>query len=222
MAEMVLLEVALTVACDGLLQAIAEAEDGVCMFDSVLTELETTVNRLKPKVNEIDRLNRKKGNSSIDEIREFLTRAEQLVKKCSEVAWWNMLKKYKYSKKLMQLNASLRRLIEIDLQFDQVIATMEISVQMEELKRLVLMEIQERNRNDSGSRIFRRRRTAKGLGRSKTKILHALSRLNRIVLSTPSWITVWLISFLTIPKWGYQRVTGKWNKNNSPFEQLNS
>ena len=130
MAELVV-EAALGVACESLLGAIRRAEHGVCIFTTVLRELEGTVNRLKPKVNEIDQLNRKMDNSSSnDEIREVLTRAEQLVNKCSQVAWWNLWKKHKRSKKIMQLNTSLRRLIEIDMQFDQAIVMMEISVQM--------------------------------------------------------------------------------------------
>ncbi|POO02729.1 Powdery mildew resistance protein, RPW8 domain containing protein [Trema orientale] len=166
MAEIVL-EAALGVACESLLKAIRQAERGVCMFDSDLTELDITVEHLKPKVDEIDRLRKKIGDSSNNEMCEFLRGAEQLVKTCSEVAWWNFLKKCKYSKKLKQLNASLRRLIEIDLQFDLAIGIVEISVQMEELRRLVLLEFQERKSNASSRGIFGRSRTAKILRRNR-------------------------------------------------------
>ncbi|PON34605.1 hypothetical protein PanWU01x14_343240 [Parasponia andersonii] len=62
------------------------------------------------------------------------------------------------AEQLVELNASLHRLIEIDLQFDQAIGIVEISVQMEELRRLVLLDIQERKSNASGRGIFGRRR----------------------------------------------------------------
>ncbi|POO02730.1 hypothetical protein TorRG33x02_017160 [Trema orientale] len=58
---------------------------------------------------------------------------------------------------------------------------------MEELRRLVLLEFQERKSNASSRGIFGRSRTAKILRRSKTKILRAVSRLNRIIQST-TWI----------------------------------
>ncbi|KAL5557122.1 hypothetical protein UlMin_039358 [Ulmus minor] len=179
--EGVVLGAALGVACEMLLQAVTSAEHRACMFDSVLSNLEST------------RLN----YFSENEILEVLKKAEELVRKCSGVAWWNYLKKYKYSKKLVQLDALLRRLIEIDLQVDQTIVMMEVSVEVEELKKLVL-------------RTFLERKSSRGreiLGKNGTKILPSASRVRRSIQHMPSWLIDCLISVLRMPRRSIQRIT---------------
>ncbi|EXC24857.1 hypothetical protein L484_013223 [Morus notabilis] len=197
MAELVILEFALQVAYNKLLQAVDHAEHGLCMSDSALYNLKCTVNRLKPKIDEIISLNQRLENSSDEEIRELVLKAERIVRECSEIAWWNLWKKYMYSKKIKRLDLMLRQLIEIDLQLDQRIAVLQISKQVEELRRSVSMTMGERK---SEKRTF---------GGSRTRVLRVVSRVKRSVISTQSWIFVCLISFFRINKWGYQKLTSR-------------
>ncbi|KAL5557121.1 hypothetical protein UlMin_039357 [Ulmus minor] len=183
--EGVVLGAALGVACEMLLQAVTSADHRACMFDSVLSNLESTVRRLKPRINKIDQLNQKLNDFSENEILEVLKKAEELVRKCSDVACWNYLKKYKYSKKLVQLDALLRKLIEIDLQVDQTIVMMEVFVEVEKLKRLVLRTFPER-KNSRGREILRK---------NGTMILPSASRLRRSIQHMPSWLIYCLIQF---------------------------
>ncbi|KAL5557124.1 hypothetical protein UlMin_039360 [Ulmus minor] len=194
----VLLDAALGIACEQLLQSITSAEHRACMFDSVLSNLESTVRRLRPRINKIDKLNQKLDYFSENEILEVLKKAEELVRKGSDVAWWNYLKKYKYSKKLLQLDALLRKLIEIDLQVDQIIVMMEVSVEVEELKRLVLRTFPER-KSSLGGEILRK---------NGIKILPSASRLKRSIQHMPSWFIDCLISVLRIPIRSIRRITG--------------
>lgn len=200
MAELVILETVLGVAFNKLVEAVDHVEQGLCMSDSALVDLKCTVDRLKPKIDEIVLLNQRLENSSDEEIRELVLKAEQIVRKCSEVAWWNYWRKYMYSKKLRRLDLSLRRLIEIDLQLDQRITMMQVSAQVEDLRRSVLMETRERK---SGRRIFIR---------SRTRILRVVSSVKRSVLTMPSWIFLCFISLFKIQNWGYHKLTSRFSQ----------
>ncbi|KAK9288272.1 hypothetical protein L1049_016722 [Liquidambar formosana] len=58
---------------------------------------------------------------------------KELIYKCSEVPYWNYCKKHQYSKKLVELDASLYRFCQIEL---QVVQLMEIKWTLVENKKL--------------------------------------------------------------------------------------
>ncbi|XP_059456519.1 uncharacterized protein LOC132186559 [Corylus avellana] len=114
MAE-VIVGITLEAAAKNLLEAVTEAKDRAVRFAASLADLETTVKRLLPKITKIEELSQELGELPKDEIqrmKQLLVEAKQLVSKCSEVACWNFCKRDNYSKKLLQVRAALRWLIE--------------------------------------------------------------------------------------------------------------
>ncbi|KAL4644920.1 hypothetical protein ACB092_02G199000 [Castanea dentata] len=89
-------------------------------FKSILKNLETTIVSANSTINEIYHLDQEPENALMDELHmliQELIKAKQLVGKCSKVSWWNYYKKYRYSKKLLELDGSLCSLqIQMDSQ----------------------------------------------------------------------------------------------------------
>nr|XP_023929192.1 uncharacterized protein LOC112040537 [Quercus suber]POE89726.1 hypothetical protein CFP56_49498 [Quercus suber] len=88
-------------------------------FKSILKHLETTIVSANSTINEIYHLDQDPENALMDELHmliQELIKAKQLVGKCSKISWWNY-KKYRYSKKLLELDGSLCSLqIQMDSQ----------------------------------------------------------------------------------------------------------
>ena len=86
-------------------------------FKSILKHLETSI---VSAINEVYHLDQDPENVLMDELHmliQELIKAKQLVGKCSKVSWWNYYKKYRYSKKLLELDGSLCSLqIQMDSQ----------------------------------------------------------------------------------------------------------
>ncbi|XP_042962258.1 uncharacterized protein LOC122296546 [Carya illinoinensis] len=116
--EALILELTLGVVATNLLNTVREAKNKAINFKAVLADLETTIIKLVPKVSRIEQLSEELGDlpkAEIQQLKLELGRATQLVSKCKEIAWWNYCNKYRYSNKLHQLRATLRRLIEMEL-----------------------------------------------------------------------------------------------------------
>ncbi|KAG7990051.1 hypothetical protein I3843_02G006800 [Carya illinoinensis] len=110
--------VTLGVVATNLLNTVREAKNKAINFKAILADLETTIIKLVPKVSSIEQLSEEYGDlpkAEIQQLKLELGRATQLVSKCKEIAWWNYCNKYRYSYKLRQLRATLRRLIEMEL-----------------------------------------------------------------------------------------------------------
>lgn len=92
----------------------------VFKFKTILKHLETTIVSANSTINEIYHLDQDRENALMDELHKLiqeLIKAKQLVGKCSKVSWWNYYKKYRYSKKLLELEGSLCSLqIQMDSQ----------------------------------------------------------------------------------------------------------
>ncbi|KAK9289877.1 hypothetical protein L1049_008811 [Liquidambar formosana] len=102
-----------------LLKAVLEAKNQTLKFKPILRKLESTLKSLIPKIEEIEKLNQNLDFLQKDDIGEFaklLRQGEELVRRCLEVAWWNCCKKYRYSDKLVELDASLREFAALNLQ----------------------------------------------------------------------------------------------------------
>ncbi|KAK9285083.1 hypothetical protein L1049_024268 [Liquidambar formosana] len=113
-------------AAGELLRAVLRAIDTTSKFKSILKRLESIINSLILKINQIKRLIEEYScddlpNNNISELILLLQNGKKLVHECSEVACWNYCKKHQYSKKLVELDASLFRLYQIDLPVEQLV-----------------------------------------------------------------------------------------------------
>ncbi|KAE7999548.1 hypothetical protein FH972_003965 [Carpinus fangiana] len=137
MAE-VILQVTLEAVARNLLEAVSEAKERAFRFEALLADLESTVIRLLPKIAKIERLSRELGESPKDEIqkmKQVLVDARQIVCKCSKVACWDCCRRDRYSKKLLQLHAALRWLIEVELPVGQSEDLMQILLEVKRIRQ---------------------------------------------------------------------------------------
>lgn len=110
-------------------------------FKSKLIKMQENITSIKPVFNDIEKLNiqldrrRDETNMFIKHLKE----AEDLVRKCEYIKW-NLIKRYRYSSKLDDLNESLTRFIQID-----------VLLQLARDAKQMLKELQNRSRNQSSS-----------------------------------------------------------------------
>ncbi|KAA8531755.1 hypothetical protein F0562_006528 [Nyssa sinensis] len=109
---------ALGTAFGELLEAVMEVKDNAIKFNAVLNSLTSTLNSIEPVFSEIEQLNRVLDRPE-EETKMFtyqLERGKTIVRKCSEIRWWNFYKKHSYAKKLMELESSLLKFFQIYVQ----------------------------------------------------------------------------------------------------------
>ncbi|XP_071916197.1 RPW8-like protein 3 [Coffea arabica] len=107
---------------NGLVEAVLEATTRVTTFSSSLNSLKTTLAPLKCYFDQVETLNGKL-HSPQRETDMFILRlaeGESLVRKCTRIKWWNLYKKYSYSKKIADLERSLIRFFQLDVQAEMV------------------------------------------------------------------------------------------------------
>ncbi|KAK2657397.1 hypothetical protein Ddye_010449 [Dipteronia dyeriana] len=171
----------------------------VIKFKPILENLRRNVQSLSQNIKRITQL-----QESADELQNqigrlvlLLKEAEELIEKCSRIAWWNYFKKYRYSKKLIELDASLSGASK-DFLAPICVDILLIRNEIVKLSRGLESVLHERN--------------AHGwiLKRSKTKVVYLASGLKKIVQSIPSWIYPYLSWLLGIHRRGrgYQRFGG--------------
>ena len=116
---------------------MTEAKESAFRFQALLADLECTIKTLIPKMAKIEQLSEELGESPKDEIqkmKQVLVDAKQLVDKCSEVACWDFCTRDWYSKKLLQLHAALRWLIEVELPVGQSEDLMRILLEVKRIR----------------------------------------------------------------------------------------
>ncbi|GLU13609.1 hypothetical protein SLE2022_302360 [Rubroshorea leprosula] len=184
--------------------AISRVLDTTFAFNAVLAQLQTTLEFVVPKIHRIRWLRDSSDlqNDGIHRLLDLLQQAEKIVNKCSAVTCWNFFNKYRYCKKLLKLDESIRRFFGLELQvviwedtvricnqFDQLILRMDqrvedparISPHIKQLKKMI----------SNGSRI---------------KVYQAASELKKIAQSLRGFIFLYLSSFLRIHWWSYRRI----------------
>lgn len=126
----------LGVAFQELFTAVRESKSRCSNFKNALYCLEYGVNVLTPLIKEMDRLNQELDDYKREEITRLflqqLKKAEALVSECSNVHRWNLYKKRKYEKRLMELDSSLRKLSEV-LHVGQALDTQRLKFVLKEM-----------------------------------------------------------------------------------------
>ncbi|KAK1588157.1 hypothetical protein Q3G72_020332 [Acer saccharum] len=105
-------------------EAIIQARDKTKKFDVVLTSLESTVISVTPKIDKISKMDQEHEDYPKQEIilfRKQLEKGKELVDTCAEIPRWNKYKKHKYAKRLADMDSSLRKLLEVQFQAEQLL-----------------------------------------------------------------------------------------------------
>lgn len=199
------MEASIAAAAAGQLSRLTlDVLDQTFQFDSVLLQLQITSKFVVARIQTISQL--RDSSDAIRRLTELLQKAEEIVRKCVDVACWNFLKKYRYSKKLIELDESIRRFFSVELQVVLLEETTRISNQIEQL----IKRMDQRAENSARININQFEQLIKTVSNgSRIKLHQAASGLKRkVLLSLCNWFLLYLIPFLRIHKWSsYQRIT---------------
>ncbi|KAA8547229.1 hypothetical protein F0562_003907 [Nyssa sinensis] len=109
---------ALGAAFGELLKAVLDVKDRAVKFKSILSDLAIKLEAIQPVFQEIEKLDRVLDRP-VEETNSFIYRlrdAKELVLKCSKIKWWNYFKKPYYAKKLIDLENSLLKFFQMEVQ----------------------------------------------------------------------------------------------------------
>lgn len=98
-----------------LLKAVLREKDNAMSFRPYLERLNSTLEKVIPKVEEIQRINQD-DKPEVKKLRMILSEGINLVDKCSTVQSWNYYLKNKYSRLLHELDNNLIRFFQLDVQ----------------------------------------------------------------------------------------------------------
>uniref|UniRef100_A0A5B7C9B9 RPW8 domain-containing protein n=1 Tax=Davidia involucrata TaxID=16924 RepID=A0A5B7C9B9_DAVIN len=133
-----------------LLKAVLDVKDKAVKFKSILKNLASTLESIKPVFDDIEKLDKvldrppEETNTFTDRLKE----AEKLVLKCSKIKWWNYCKKSDYAKKLIELEQSLLKFFQMEVQALISMHSRKILVVVNELN--VKMEQMSSSRRNGG------------------------------------------------------------------------
>ncbi|KAK4840154.1 hypothetical protein QYF36_001194 [Acer negundo] len=105
-------------------EGINQAREKTKKFDVVLTNLQNTVISVKPRIDEISKMDKDHDDYPKQEIVVFLEQLEkgkELVATCADIPSWNKYKRHKYAKRLVDMDSSLRKLLEVQFQAEQML-----------------------------------------------------------------------------------------------------
>ncbi|KAL4368387.1 hypothetical protein GQ457_05G013270 [Hibiscus cannabinus] len=92
------------------LESIRNAKATTKRFKPLLNQLRETVNFITPRVEEISRST---NSHEIQKLLHLLNQAKVTVDKSSRLSSWNISKKYKFAKELIELDASIRTTLDV-------------------------------------------------------------------------------------------------------------
>ncbi|XP_010255127.1 PREDICTED: putative disease resistance protein At5g47280 isoform X1 [Nelumbo nucifera] len=124
------------VAAQLLSDAIKEAVKSVKNFKKDLRRLDSTLDRVKPRIEEVKLLDEKLKDSSkanIASLTQELKEGEQLVRKCGKIGKLNCYRKLRYSSKLLKLEQSLNRFFQLNVELEIWRNSIQIEVYLEQM-----------------------------------------------------------------------------------------
>ena len=96
-------------------------------FKRILKSLDSTLDLLADTVEKIERSNQQRGRAveKTQSLIEEMRKGEELVHKCSEIPWWNLVLMVKYSSKLSKLDKAILRFCQVELQLHGTLTVLE-------------------------------------------------------------------------------------------------
>ncbi|XP_008241543.1 PREDICTED: probable LRR receptor-like serine/threonine-protein kinase At5g48740 isoform X3 [Prunus mume] len=98
-----------------LFDVVIEVKDKTTVFKPLLGDLKSTLDSLKPLIEEIAKHNKvlDRPKEELENFRNQMEMGVELIRKCSKVRLWSSCKQYKYRDKLLGLDESLQKLLNI-------------------------------------------------------------------------------------------------------------
>lgn len=98
------------VAFQMLFDAVIAVKKETTMFKSMLGDIKSTLDSLQPVIKEREKYDSKEG---LENFAMQMEEGVKLVYKCSKVGVWSLCRKYRYTRKLDELDKCLQRLVEV-------------------------------------------------------------------------------------------------------------
>ncbi|CAH2064472.1 unnamed protein product [Thlaspi arvense] len=127
---------ALGLALQVLHDAIKRAKDRSLTTRCILDRLDATIFRITPLVAQVDKLSEEVEDSPrkvIEDLKHLLEKAVSLVEAYAELRRRNLLQKYRYKRRIKELEASLRWMVDVDVQVNQWLDIKELMAKMSEM-----------------------------------------------------------------------------------------
>ncbi|TKY55751.1 disease resistance protein [Spatholobus suberectus] len=120
---------------DELLSAVVEMKDRAVKFKPTLERLESTLKSIEPLAKQIDGLNKRLDRPAEEtkKLIDQMERGKKLVLKCSKVQWWNCCHKANYQEELQDLDDSIVRFFNLDMQAQTNRNGLEILVEVRDI-----------------------------------------------------------------------------------------
>ncbi|CAN8268194.1 unnamed protein product [Cochlearia groenlandica] len=117
-------------------EAIMRAKDNSRTTKCILDRLDATIVRIFPLVDQVDKLSEEADDSMrkvIEDLKDLLKKAVFIVEAYAELRRRNLLKKYRYKRRIKELEASLRWMVDVDVQVNQWLDIKQIVAKMSEM-----------------------------------------------------------------------------------------
>ncbi|CAL9246912.1 unnamed protein product [Arabidopsis halleri] len=127
---------ALGLALQVLHDAIKRAKDRSLTTRCILDRLDATIFRITPLVAQVDKLSEEVEDSPrkvIEDLKHLLEKAVSLVEAYAELRRRNLLRKFRYKRRIKELDASLRWMVDVDVQVNQWVDIKELMAKMSEM-----------------------------------------------------------------------------------------
>ncbi|ESQ45481.1 hypothetical protein EUTSA_v10010714mg [Eutrema salsugineum] len=136
-------------------EAIKRAKDRSITTRCILDRLDATIFRITPLVVQVDKLSEEVEDCPrkvIEDLKNLLEKAVSLVEAYAELRRRNLLKKSRYKRRIKELEASLRWMVEVDVQVNQWLDIKELMSKMSEMNT----KLDEITRQPSGFPCFKK------------------------------------------------------------------
>lgn len=135
-----------------LLKVVIAVAKQTLAFKTNLQSVERTLKSVKPVFDEIKKLHKvlDRPQEETDQFIEHLHRGVQLVKKCTTIPCWNKYKHYIYSNKLVDLDKSIAKFFQIEVQGLAAVNSMRAVVGVKESNDKLDLILKSLNISDSG------------------------------------------------------------------------
>ncbi|KAL3722209.1 hypothetical protein ACJRO7_034560 [Eucalyptus globulus] len=118
---------------------VKEVVQTIAVFQEQLKKIESTLDSIYPIMRDIDEFNRRMDRKDLGKIRALINDGKDMVKKCLKIKKFNLYERYKYSKKLTELDATLFREFQLSVPLTTARNTMEILTVLTDFREEVRM-----------------------------------------------------------------------------------
>lgn len=132
-----------------LLSTVSYAASVKSRFRSELKSLESHLALIKRMIDDEELVN-KKMQQETEMLSRKLFRGEKLVRKCTKVKSWNLVKRWHYTRELKKFEDSLMKFFQIDVAFIQYRNVKEMSVQIANNEKMSTVILNKLLLNSSG------------------------------------------------------------------------